>query len=106
MRAGVRAGDQLIDNDFTDLARDENGLAHTYVSSADGRGLDIWQDHNFAHVVLFTPSFFESVDRGLTHAIAVEPSTSAPNAFNSGKNLIWLEPGAVFEGHWGVRVVL
>ena len=106
LRTGVRAGDQLIDNDFTGLARDENGLAHTFDLSADGRGLDIWQDHNFAHVVLFTPSFFPTIDGGRTHAVAVEPSTSAPNAFNSGKNLIWLEPGGVFEGRWGVRLVL
>ena len=103
---GVRAGNQLIDNDFTDLVRDENGLAHTFVLSTDARGLDIWQDHNFAHVVLFTPDFFETVDGGLTHAIAVEPSTSAPNAFNSGKNLLWLEPGAKFEARWGATVLL
>ena len=106
LTTGARAGSQLIDNDFTNLVRDENGLAHTFVLSADGRGLDIWQDHNFAHVVLFTPDFFETVDGGLTHAIAVEPSTSAPNAFNSAKNLIWLEPGASFEARWGARVLL
>jgi aldose 1-epimerase len=103
---GVRAGNQLIDNDFTDLARDENGLAHTLILTTDARGLDIWQDHNFGHVVLFTPSFFETIEGGFTHAIAVEPSSAAPNAFNSGKNLLWLEPGAKFEAHWGVELVL
>jgi len=102
----VRAGNQLIDNDFTDLARDENGLAHTLILTSDARGLDIWQDRNFGHVVLFTPSFFETIDGGFTHAIAVEPSSAAPNAFNSGKNLLWLEPGAKFEGRWGARVLL
>ncbi len=106
LASGVRAGDQHIDEDFTDLARDEKGLAHTFVLSADGRGLDIWQDEHFAHVVLFTPSFFPTIDGGRTHAVAVEPSTAAPNAFNSGKNLIWLEPGASFEARWGVRVVI
>jgi aldose 1-epimerase len=103
---GVRAGNQLIDNDFTDLARDENGLAHTLILSTDARGLDIWQDHNFGHVVLFTPSFFDTIDGGFTHAIAVEPSSAAPNAFNSGKDLLWLEPGAKFEARWGARVLI
>jgi aldose 1-epimerase len=106
LAAGVRVGDHHIDDDFTDLARDESGLAHTLILSADARGLDVWQDSSFKHVVLFTPSFFPTIVGGRTHAVAVEPSTAAPNAFNSGKNLIWLEPGAAFEGRWGVRVLL
>jgi aldose 1-epimerase len=81
-------------------------LAHTLILTTDARGLDIWQDRNFGHVVLFTPSFFDTIDGGFTHAIAVEPSSAAPNAFNSGKNLLWLEPGAKFEAHWGARVLI
>jgi aldose 1-epimerase len=102
----VRVGDQHIDEDFTNLPRDEHGNAHTYLRSADGRGLDVWQDEQFKHVVIFTPNYFPTIDGGKTSVAAIEPSTAAPNAFNSGRNLLWLEPGAEFVGRWGVNVTL
>lgn len=105
LRGGVRLEDHFYDQNFTDLARDENGLAHTFLLSAAGEGLDIWQDSKFKHVVIFTPGFFPGPD-GLVHAAAIEPSTAAPNAFNTGEDLIWLETGIEFSGSWGVRVIL
>jgi aldose 1-epimerase len=46
------------------------------------------------------------MDGGKTFAAAIEPSTAAPNAFNSGRNLMWLEPGVEFVGRWGVKVTV
>ena len=106
LRGGVRVGDQHIDEDFTNLPRDEHGNAHTYLRSTDGCGLDVWQDEQFKHVVIFTPNYFPTIDGGKTSVAAIEPSTAAPNAFNSGRNLLWLEPGAEFVGRWGVNVTL
>jgi aldose 1-epimerase len=37
-----------------------------------------------------------------TDGIAVEPTTCAPDAFNSADGLMVLSPGASFEGRWGV----
>ena len=105
LRAGVRIQDHFYDQNFTDLARDEKGLAHTYLLSKAGEGLDIWQDANFKHVVIFSPGFFPGPD-GLVHTAAIEPSTAAPNAFNTSKDLIWLKTGVEFSGSWGVRVIL
>jgi aldose 1-epimerase len=104
LRSGVRIGDRQIDEDFTNLPRDEKGNAHTYLRAPDGRGLDIWQDETFRHVVIFTPNFFPTIGGGETSVAAIEPSTAAPNAFNSGRDLLWLEPGAEFVGRWGVKV--
>ena len=104
LRGGVRVGSQHIDEDFTNLPRDEHGNAHTYLRAPDGRGLDVWQDETFKHVVIFTPNYFPTIDGGETSVAAIEPSTAAPNAFNSGRDLIWLEPGATFVGRWGVKV--
>lgn len=106
LRSGVRVEDKFIDEDFTNMPRDSEGLAHTYLLAADGRGLDVWQDESFKHVVIFTPDYFPTIDGRKTHAAAIEPSTAAPNAFNSGRDLIWLEPGVEFEARWGVKVVL
>ena len=36
-------------------------------------------------------------------AIAVEPMTCAPDAFNTGAGLVLLEPGAVWSGAWGIQ---
>jgi len=106
LRHGTRIGDQHIDEDLTDLPRDEHGNAHTYLRTTDGRGLDVWQDEHFKHVVIFTPNYFPTVDGGKTNVAAIEPSTAAPNAFNSGRNLIWLEPGVEFSARWGVDLTL
>jgi aldose 1-epimerase len=105
LRAGVRVGDNFYDHDFTDLNRDDRGLAHTYLSSPDGRSLDVWQDENFKHVVIFSPDFYWDKSRDEKRvAIAIEPQTAAANAFKTGEDLIWLERGDVFSASWGVNL--
>ncbi len=104
MRSGVRVGDNFYDHDFTDLPRDEAGLAHTYLTAADGRGFDIWQDSEFKHVVIFTPDFYLSeVGADKRYACAIEPQTSGPNSFNSGIDLQWLKKGFKFVASWGIN---
>jgi aldose 1-epimerase len=101
---GVRIGDHFFDDDFSELVRDAAGRAHTYLTGNDGRGLDVWQDEKFDHVVLFTPSFFPTKN-GPVYAAAIEPQTAAPNAFNNGDGLTWIEPNAQFSASWGVALV-
>ena len=104
MRSGVRVGDNFYDHDFTDLPRDAEGLAHTYLTAADGRGFDIWQDAEFKHVVIFTPDFyFADLGQNKRYACAIEPQTSGPNAFNSGDDLTWLKQGQKFVATWGIN---
>jgi len=105
MRAGVRVGDNFYDHCFTDLPRDEKGLAHTYLTAPDGRGLDIWQDAEFKHVVIFTPDFYwdKSIDSKRV-AAAIEPQTSGANAFKTGDDLKWLNKGEKFSASWGVNL--
>ena len=106
MRSGVRVGDNFYDHDFTDLPRDSDGLAHTYLTAPDGRGFDIWQDENFKHVVIFTPDFyFANLGDAKRFACAIEPQTSGPNSFNSGQDLIWLKQGQEFSATWGVNLL-
>ncbi len=105
LRSGRRVADLDLDENFTDLKFDENGNAHTYLLTAEGKGLDVWQDSHFKHVVLFTPDFFPSAN-GPVWAVAIEPSTAAPNAFNTLEDLQWLTAGQVFTARWGVDFTL
>jgi aldose 1-epimerase len=107
LREGVRVGDNFYDHDFTDLARDENGLAHTYLTAPDGRKIDIWQDSKLKHVVIFSPDFYwdKSKDEKRV-AIAIEPQTAAANAFKTGTDLIWLTQGETFSATWGINLLI
>ena len=107
LRSGVRVADHFIDNDFTDLPRDSEGLAHTYLTAPDGRSIDVWQDETFKHIVVFTPDFyFQNLGDTKGYAVAIEPQTAAANAFNTGDDLIWLETGRPFAATWGVSFSL
>jgi aldose 1-epimerase len=59
----------------------------------------VWADEHWRWVQLFTGDGKPDVAR---RAVAVEPMTCPPNAFNTGEGLIRLEPGDVFEGRWGI----
>lgn len=78
-----------------------NGIA-ARLSAPDGRELRLVVDENFDFVQLFTPRNFPS-SSGRRQAVAIEPMTAAPNAFNTGRGLLWLEPGAEFSASWGIE---
>ncbi len=111
---GRRLGDFFVDNDFTDLPRDEHGLAHTTLTLSpdylaanapvENTGLDVWQDANFGHVVFFTPGFYPTPE-GLVHTAAIEPATCGPNALNTGDDLLWLKTDELWSGQWGVKLL-
>jgi aldose 1-epimerase len=88
-----------LDNGFTDLERDEVGIARVQLSDGDGRiGLTLWVDESYPYVMVFTGDRPDVDRRGL----AVEPMTCAPNAFRSGAGLIQLAPGASVTSAWGL----
>jgi aldose 1-epimerase len=95
-------GPAHVDHAFTDLERDGAGVA-TVRLRHDRQELRVWIDRSFAFVQVFTGDTLADRSRR-RHAIAVEPTTCAPNAFNSGDGLMVLEPGASFEGRWGVAL--
>jgi aldose 1-epimerase len=61
--------------------------------------LTVWADDAWPYVQLFTGDPLPDVAR---RALAVEPMTCPPDAFNSGEGLIRLEPGDRFDGTWGI----
>ncbi len=94
-------GPTKLDHAFTDLERDEQGLACVELSNPNGdTGLTLWADDSYRYLMLFSGDPLPDVNR---RSLAVEPMTCAPNAFQSKDGLIVLEPGRSFTGTWGIR---
>jgi aldose 1-epimerase len=92
-RVPRRLGALRVDACFGDLGRSPAGVARVRLGTNSGPGqLTVWMDERFRFVQVFTADA----------AIAVEPMTCAPDAFNSGDGLVVLEPGASFTGRCGL----
>ena len=87
-------GDTVLDTTYTDLLRDDDGLARVRFDD-----LTLWVDGAYGYVQLFTGDPLPDVAR---RSLAVEPMTCAANAFRSGDGLHILEPGQTFEARWGI----
>jgi aldose 1-epimerase len=93
-------GATKLDHAFTDLVRDEDGLARVHLSDADnGGGLTLWVDGSYGYLMLFSGDPLPDVNR---RSLAVEPMTCPPNAFQSEEALIVLEPGQSVTSAWGI----
>jgi aldose 1-epimerase len=98
LRAGRRLGALRLDTGFADLRRGEDGLARVRLSVVEGRAIEVWMDRAFDYVQVFTGDRFD----GRADALAIEPMTCAPDAFNSGDGLVSLRPGEEWHGAWGI----
>lgn len=95
-------GPTELDTAFTDLRRDPDGLARVELDdTAGGRGVTLWMDDRFGHVMVFTGDTLEPVTRRRS-SIAVEPMSCPPDALRSGVDLVRLEPGVPWSGRWGI----
>lgn len=88
-------------------------LCLTGLDSADGivahrlagpkGAVTLWADADFAWVQVYVTREFPGPS-GPRTAVAVEPMTAPPNAFNSGTGLRWIEPGGRWRPRWGIRL--
>ena len=101
-RAGREIGATRLDNCFTDLARDGDGLARVELLRPDGGGVALWMDASYPYVMLFTGDPLPDVSR---RSLAIEPMSCPPDAFRSGQALVRLEPGESWSGRWGINPV-
>jgi aldose 1-epimerase len=94
-------GSTVLDHAFTDLERDENGIAAVKLRDPDtGMQVSLWVDRSYPYLMLFSGDTLSEVSR--RRGLAVEPMTCPPNAFRTGASLITLEPGASCTGIWGI----
>ena len=87
-------GEVKLDHCFTDLVRDEDGLARVRLGETT-----LWADESYPYLMIFTG---DPLPVGARRSLAVEPMTCAPNAFRSGDGLVRLEPGQTHAGAWGI----
>lgn len=98
-RPGRLVGSLELDDAYTDLVRGEDGLAVVRVESAGG-ATEMWLDESFHWVQVFTG---DTLARGARESIAVEPMTAPADAFNSGTDLVTVDPGRSWTGSFGLR---
>ena len=95
-----RIGSIALDHAFTNLERDQDGLARVELRDPDRKTqVFLWVDQSYSYLMLFSGDPLPNVRR---RSLAVEPMTCPPNAFRTGDALIRLEPGSSFMGTWGI----
>lgn len=103
-RTAREIGSIKLDTAFTDLRRDDDGMARVRLSTADGsRSVAVRMDATHTHVMAYTGDVLADPARR-RRAIAIEPMTAPPNAFQSGDGLRVLQPGETFTSEWGIEL--
>jgi len=90
-----------LDVTYTELMRDDFGLATVALRDRSGGEVELSMDRNFPYVQIFTGDTLEHGRRRT--AVAVEPMTCPPDALRSGKDIVVLEPGQHWAGSWRLR---
>lgn len=99
--------DTVFNNAFTELERDEEGVATTVLRDpATGHGVALWVDERHPWVLVYSA---DDVPATARRSLAVEPMTAPANAFRSGEDLVTLaaegQPGDELSVSWGVRAL-
>jgi Mn-dependent DtxR family transcriptional regulator len=95
-------GGLVLDNAFSDLERDADGVARVELRDlVSGAGRTLWMDEAYPYVMVFSGDPLPDVAR---RALAVEPMSCPPNAFRSGESLVRLAPGESHTATWGISV--
>jgi aldose 1-epimerase len=90
-----------VDHAFTDLTRDQAGLAWARLTGPAAR-VEFWAGPGYRWLQVFSGDALAPDRR--RRALAIEPMTCPPNAFVSGTDLLTLAPGDQITHSWGVRV--
>lgn len=95
-------GDLQCDFAFTDLARDASGLAWLRLWGADGFCAELWVDGSYPYLEVYTGDTLAPDRR--RRGLGTEPMSCPPNAFQTGEQVVRLEPGASLRQCWGARL--
>lgn len=99
-------GDTVMDVGFTDLVRDDDGLARVEVSAPNGGPrVTVLLDRAYQFLQVYTGDTLPDM-AARRRAIAIEPYTCAPNALNNGLGLRVLAPGETFSSVFEISVAL
>lgn len=93
-------GATQIDHAFTDIVFDGGGQAHVVLRDPGGAGVGLAWDRSCAWLQVHTADKQPPIPDRL--GLAVEPMTCPPDAFNTGTDLVRLEPGASHDATWRI----
>lgn len=102
-RSARRIGAVEIDHAYTGLLVDAEGRCTASVTDAEGRGAAVSWGSDCPWVQVHTADM--PGRPGHRIGLAVEPMTCPPDAFNSGDDLIVLQPGASASASWTIAAV-
>lgn len=91
-RASRKANLEFLDHAFSDFDWDLEGKTFAQISGATGKRVSVTWDHVLPWIQIHRPNRPE-----LQGALVVEPMTSPPDAFNSGRDVRVLEANEIFE---------
>lgn len=91
-----------LDTAFGGLQRELDGIGRIRLSAPGGNAVTLWLDRGLEWVQVFTGDALAGGSRRA--AVAIEPMTAPPDAFNSGTDLKRLEPGDTVTHRWGIQV--
>ncbi|WP_159703266.1 aldose 1-epimerase family protein [Arthrobacter sp. 18067] len=100
LSAGPKVGWLHLDTAFLDLTPAPDGMYRHLLEAPNGDAVEVWGDANYQYAQVYTTTSYPA--GGHRTAVAVEPMTALPNAFNSGAGLRWLEPGEEWISTWGI----
>lgn len=96
-------GDTFIDHAFCDITRDDAGIASVRLTTSDGSGVAVSWGAELPWVQVHTADQPVATENRI--GLAVEPMTCPPDAFNSGTDLIVLEPNASSSASWVISAI-
>ena len=95
-----------LDVPFSGLVPDGDGRARCVLTAPDGTAAALWTEAAFRWVQVFIADpANDQAYPGRGRALAVEPMTCPPDAFNSGIDVIVLAPGQSWAGRWGIQAL-
>lgn len=97
-----KLGALRIDFAFSELVR-VDGRTRVRLTGPDGRCAEIWADEGYPYLELYTGDTLEPARR--RRGLGVEPMTCPPNALQSGRGVVRLEPGESITTTWGALLV-
>jgi aldose 1-epimerase len=103
LRSPRRLGDLELDSAFTGLLAGEGGLTRVRLSDDDGNAVEVrWDAHVLPWVQVHTADRPPEDAAAHRVGLAVEPMTCPPDAFNSGTDLVMIEPTRQHSASWTI----
>jgi aldose 1-epimerase len=102
LREGRRVRDIPTHAAYTGLERDGHGFVHRLGDPSGGDAVVLEAGPAFAWLQTYVTDEFPGTATGEL-AMAIEPMTAPPDAFNNGAGVRWLEPGDMWQARWGIR---